>query len=224
MATKFIPFEEVEELATIERLAQMLNLDIRRSGAQWRCECPAHPGHHRDLCISPQVKSKRGSLGVFFCQREKQGGDRIGLVAHVMDIGQQDAALFIAQQFGMEIAKGINSTSKLGTVPTVCEERATPPPAREKAATTRETTRAEFDPLAFLAKLEYTEEVAATGLSEEDAKDLGVGFYRGKLYQAVRWQNGDIAAFTHPDGDSLKFPKTLVRPREAKIVMIPKRA
>lgn len=73
MAPKFLPFEEVEELATIHQLAVMLNLDPKLSGSQYRCACPVHGGDHRTLCISPQVKSKRGSLGVFFCQADKTG-------------------------------------------------------------------------------------------------------------------------------------------------------
>lgn len=209
MAAKFIPFEEVEELATIERLAQMLNLDIRRSGAQWRCECPAHPGHHRDLCISPQVRSKRGSLGVFFCQREKIGGDRIGLVAHVMDIGQQDAALFIAQQFGMEIA---NSDTVKSTVEqsTVSKGRATPPPAQQKASEkVAGKPPTQFDPAAFAQKLEYTPEVEALGITEADAQALGIGMYRGKLYQALRYEDGSTAGFSAISGE-LKLPAKLL--------------
>lgn len=218
MAAKYIDFEAVEQLASIEQLATMLGLELKRSGSALRCECPVHGGDHRTLCVSPQVRSRKGSEGVFYCQQDKTGGDRIGLVAHCMELGQQDAAFFIAQQFGMEIA------NSRGTSTTVTTSQPHVPPAREKAATSRETTRPEFDPLAFLAKLTYSDEVKATGLSEEDAKSLGVGFYRGKLYQAARWPNGNIACFTTPDGASLKFPAKLVQPKEAKILRLEKRA
>jgi hypothetical protein len=222
VASNFIPFEEVEELATIERLAQMLNLDIRRSGAQWRCECPAHPGHHRDLCISPQVKSKRGSLGVFFCQREKTGGDRIGLVAHVMDIGQQDAAIFIAQQFGMTLANNKNSTSD-STVSTVSKGRATVPPAEKSEGRSQPaSSRAEFDPQAFASKLEYTHEVAALGIIESDAELLGIGMYRGKVYIAMRYDNGDIAGFAAVE--AAKLPSKLLPYVAGNVVVLKQRA
>src|SRR5688572_23497636 len=77
----FIPFEEVEKLATIEDLARMLNLAARKYGStgQLRCACPVHGGTDT-LAISPHVRSRRGSEGVFFCQAGKSGGDRIGLV------------------------------------------------------------------------------------------------------------------------------------------------
>jgi hypothetical protein len=219
MASKFVPFEEIEELASIERLAQMLNLDIRRSGAQWRCECPTHPGHHRDLCISPQIRSKRGSLGVFFCQREKIGGDRIGLVAHVMDIGQQDAALFIAQQFGMEIAHSKHVTSKQVEQVTVCEDRATVPPAQKPS---KGGDNRPFDPEAFAAKLEYSSEVQALGISEADAEALGIGWYRGKLYQALRYEDGSVAGYSAISGE-IKLPSKLL-PQVHNVVAFPKRA
>lgn len=194
MAAKFIPFEDVEKLATIDQLAKMLNLDIKRSGAQWRCECPVHSGDHRTLCISPQVRSKRGSEGVFFCQADKSGGDRIGLVAHCMELGQQDAAYFIAQQFGAEIAQGTVASPTVDS--TVSENRASPQ---------REHT---FDPQAFAKKLEYTEAVQALGITEPFAVALGIGAYRGKLYIAMRHVNGDISGFAAVEG--AKLPKTLL--------------
>src|SRR5882672_12764492 len=97
----FINFDEVEQLATIDELAEMLGLKTKPyNAAQIRCACPVHGGDEKTLAISPGVRSKRGSPGVFFCQKAKSGGDRIGLVAHCMDIGQQDAAFFIAEQYG----------------------------------------------------------------------------------------------------------------------------
>jgi hypothetical protein len=89
----FIDFSDVEQLATIEGMAEMLGLKTKRYNAsQIRSACPVHGGEDDTLAISPGIKSKRGSEGVFFCQKSNSGGDRIGLVAHCMDIGQQDAA------------------------------------------------------------------------------------------------------------------------------------
>src|SRR5688572_1794025 len=78
MTRKYISFEGVEQLADIERLAEMLNLSVKRAGHQLRCVCPVHGGDDRSLAISPSVRSRRGSMGVFFCQKAQSGGDRIG--------------------------------------------------------------------------------------------------------------------------------------------------
>lgn len=96
------------------------------------------------------------------------------------------------------------------------------PPALEKAVTTREPTRAQFDPAAFAEKLEYTEEVSATGLSEEDAKALGVGFYRGKLYQALRYEDGSCAGYSAISGE-IKLPAKLL-PKADNVVHFKARA
>jgi hypothetical protein len=122
----FINFEEVEQLATIDELADMLGLKTKAyNAAQIRCACPVHGGDEKTLAISPAVRSKRGSPGVFFCQKAKSGGDRIGLVAHCMDIGQQDAAFFIAEQYSKS-----DSTSDS----TVSNNRATVPQKQEVGA------------------------------------------------------------------------------------------
>jgi hypothetical protein len=162
----FINFEEVEQLATIDELAEMLGLKTKAyNAAQIRCACPVHGGDEKTLAISPGVRSKRGSSGVFFCQKAKSGGDRIGLVAHCMDIGQQDAAFFSAEQFGTQ-----NSTeeSTVNSHSTVSKKRATVPQKPDGRKQPASPSK-EFDPVAFAAKLAFTDEVAELGISEEDA-------------------------------------------------------
>ena len=184
MARKFISFEDVEKLATIDRLVEMLNLDAKPSGRQLRATCPVHGGDNRTLAISPDVRSKRGSIGVFFCQQAQEGGDRIGLVAHCMQIGQQDAAFFIAEQFG-------NGTVGIGTVDsTVSKERATLPQKAEGRANVPQ-----FDPQVFAQKLDYSAQVSALGISKETAELFSIGAYRGKVYLPLRHPNGDIAGW-----------------------------
>ena len=196
----FIPFEEVEALATIEQLAEMLGLATHKYGAnQIRCSCPVHGGDKDTLAISPAVKSKRGSLGVFFCQAAKSGGDRIGLVAHCMQLGQQDAAYFIQEQLGADEENGTSTVESTGTVnSTVSKTRASPPP-KEQA----------FDAEAYAAKLTYTEQVAALGISEEDAARLSIGYastgiHRGRVVFPVRNVDGSIAGFV--SATDLKVP------------------
>jgi hypothetical protein len=207
MASKFIPdlFEKVDELADILQIAQMLGLNTHRYGnsGQVRCPCPVHSGGTDTLCISPHVRSKRGSLGVFFCQQEKKGGDRIGLVAHCEGLGQQDAAHYIASQFGMDIEDDDDTDDSTARN----NSSATVPPAQQKAPQkAAPKPPADFDPQAFAAKLVFSEEVAALGFSEEDAEHFGVGFYQGKVYAPLRHPSGDIACFYDYRNGRLKLP------------------
>lgn len=203
MARKFIPFEEVEALADIRQIADILGLQLKPYGqsGQLRCSCPVHGGGDDTLAISPHARSKRGSVGVFFCRKapdpKTAGGDRIGLVAHIEQLEQQEAAYYIASHFGSGDEDNHSS-------PTV-------PPARQKASTSRETTRQTkpeqpFDPEAFAAKLAYSDEVAALGFSEEDAEHFQVGSYRGKVYAPLRHPDGSIACFYDYGNGSLRLP------------------
>jgi hypothetical protein len=63
-----------------------------------------------------------------------------------------------------------------------------------------------FDPVAFAAKLVFSEEVKALGLNEEDAERFGVGFYRGKVYLPMRDANGFVAGFVGYANGELKMP------------------
>jgi hypothetical protein len=199
MPGSYIDFEQVQELATIEQLAEMLNLETRRSGTQLRCPCPVHGGE-RSLAISPQVRSRRGSIGVFFCQEAKEGGDRIGLVAHCMEFGQQDAAYFIQQQFGT----GAVDTGTVNS--TVRKDRTTIPQNQTREPTRAPAQERKFDPAAFQAKLQYTEEVRALGFSQEDAQALGIGFNRGQVYIPLRYASGAISGFVGWSEGKLKLP------------------
>jgi hypothetical protein len=218
MPGTYIDFEKVEQLASIEQLAQMLNLETRRSGTQLRSPCPVHGGD-RSLAISPQVRSRRGSLGVFFCQEAKEGGDRIGLVAHCMELGQQDAAYFIEQQFG-------TGTVDTGTVnSTVRKDRAhsTVPQNQTREPTRGQAPERKFDPAAFQAKLQFTDEVRALGFSQEDAEAFGIGFYRGQVYLPVRHPSGAISGFIGWSEGKLKLPPSWL-PDTSNVVQLHKSA
>lgn len=217
----FISFEDVEQLATIEELADMLGLQTNRHGnsGQVRCACPIHGGDKDTLAISPGVRSKRGSLGVFFCQKSKSGGDRIGLVAHCMDFKgdtpQQDAAFFIQSQFGTgTVESTVNSDSTVSknraTVPQKPEGRSQPASPSKEAPAAPKKKEVDFDPVSFAAKLVFTEEVAALGYTEADAECFSIGLYRGLVYRPVRYPSGCIAGFEgrDPKTGEVKLPKT----------------
>lgn len=201
---KFIDFGEVEELATIEQLAQMLNLDAKKSGRQLRSACPVHGGDDRTIAITPDVKSRRGSMGVFFCQAAKEGGDRIGLVAHCMEIGQQDAAFFIQEQFGTGTVEGTVQDS------TVSKTRATVPQNDRRTEPTVPT----FDPVAFAAKL-----TTPDGVTDDDAKTFRVGMYRNALYVPAVYESGVVAGYWKVQDGKLVAPKTWL-PDQTNVVQL----
>ncbi|AMN44713.1 hypothetical protein [Rhodoplanes sp. Z2-YC6860] len=220
MAPKFIPFEKVEELANIEQIAQMLNLSLRAGKTQLRCVCPVHGGDDRTLCISPNVRSRRGSLGVFYCQAVKEGGDRIALAAHCMEMGQQDAAFFIAQQYGMDLANSETVDSGTVTSTTVSKEHATAPPAQQKASTSGGSTPPKFDPVKFWDHCTYSDEVKSLGISEEDAARVLIGWHtRYKaLFIGCRNPDGGISGFIRLlDPQQVKLPPQWL-PQSAEIV------
>lgn len=201
MGGKYLPFEDVEQLATIEQLARMLNLSAKPHGrtSQLRCSCPVHGGDETTLAISPHVRSRRGSMGVFFCQSAKSGGDRIGLVAHCMEIGQQDAAYFIAEQFGMEDGTVEGTVDSNGTVNS--KSHATIPQKKEGGS-----QPAPFNSNDFADKLAYDDSVAAIGLSEQAAAQYRVGVRRGKLYLPICPPGATPAGFAEYHEGKLRLP------------------
>jgi hypothetical protein len=213
-----LDFKAIAEEVDICEVARHLGLELTR---ELRSPCPACQSEDRAIELIEDTNTFRCWAAPPPPGKKVLGGDCITLYAHVRGFqGSYRAAKELSEIFGVGGKVPVRSTST--SIAKHVPEKGTAPQARQKAANRGGDNRPEFDPQAFLEKLEYTDEVAATGLSEEDAKFLGVGFHRGKLYQAARWPNGDIACFTTPTNDSLKFPKTLVRPKEAKVIRLEK--
>jgi hypothetical protein len=193
----FVDFAEIRERLSIEDAAEMLPVQWKREAQQLRSDCPVHGGE-RSLIVTP-------SKGLFVCKATtdaKKGGDCIALCAHVMQTTNFEAGKYLAQQIGT-LAR--NSTVNSHSNSTVSKERATVPQKRE-GGTASAQPAPNFDPVAFAAKLVFSEEVAALGFSEEDAEHFGVGFYRGKVYAPLRHPSGDIACFYDYGNGTLKLP------------------
>lgn len=191
----YLDFAEIYPLADIEQIAQMLNLKLRGSRTM-RCECPVHGGDERTLCVTPGIEHKlSGSQGVWFCQKEQKGGDRIGLVAHVLEMGQQEAAYFIREQFGKGTVDRIGNSNCHGNSSLPITKRDAPPPPT-------------FDPEKFASRLVWSDEVAALKLTEEEASRLGVGFHpqQKHVYFPIRSPDGSISAFIGVKDGRVKLP------------------
>jgi hypothetical protein len=77
---------------------------------------------------------------------------------------------------------------------------------------------------AFAEKLEFTAEVEALGITEEQAKALGIGVHRAHVYCAMRYENSVTAGFLHIAAGKLILPKNLLPDQARDVVTFPKRA
>lgn len=198
----FVDFEAVKTTVKIEEAAQALGLKLLKSGVQFRSPCPTcNTGGPRALVVTPQK-------GLFYCFASQEGGDVISLACHVRNCEPKDAAMYLAEQFGISTRTSTGtSTSIARNVPS---ERTAP--QQSEGASQRPSPV--FDPAAFAEKLDYT----GLTITEDEARALGIGNYRGKLYQALRYDNGQVAGFSTLTGE-LKLPSKLL-PQTSNVVQL----
>lgn len=151
----FVDFAALKERVSLHQGMQMLGLNLKQSGAQYRGACPIHGGGDRTLVVTPG----KG----FYCFSEKKGGDVIQLVAHVKQIGNREAAEEIDRHFGISL-----TTPK----PQAAPIKPPAPQAREQ--------KHGFDPAAYAARLDpAAEALNAVGLAPETYKAFGAGYASG---------------------------------------------
>jgi DNA primase len=195
-------FQRLKQEVTIEAAAQFLQLELRPMGAALRGPCPAClNGGDRALVVTP-------SKQLFYCFAAGIGGDLISLWGHIEKCSPADSGRQIADTFG------VGNSAPVKTSAPVHSPKATAPP-EQKREPTRQTS---FDPNDYLSKLTYSEEVAALGISEEDAQALGIGFvntglHRGRIAIALRWPTGEIAGFGSVEGGTIKLPNKFIPPK-----------
>jgi DNA primase len=187
-------FQLIKEQVTIEAAAQFLHLELRPQGAALRGACPTcKTVGDRALVITP-------SKGLFYCFSAGIGGDLITLWGHIEKCSPADSGRQIADTFGV----GNSGTS--APVRTSASVHSSPSPPQPK----KTEVKKDFDPAAFAAKLTYTDEVEALGLTEEDATRLGIGFTRGKVYFPLRDDYGFTTGFAGFADGQLKIPPALL--------------
>jgi len=190
----FLDFAEIKQRVSLEQAMQFLDLRLKRSGAQFRGCCPVHEGGDRTFVVTPD----KG----FFCFQSKQGGDVIACVAHVRNCSQREAAEMLASHFRITgtVPEGRKGTSSK-------EEYSPPQPRQERAG-----KAPQFDPDAFAAKLQYTPEVEALGLSQEDAERIGVGWHpqRKAIYLGFRNPHGSWSGWMKFSEGELVMPPSWI--------------
>lgn len=215
----FIDKELVKEKVSFNDAIELLGLRMPLAGNQFRSACPCGAGDKRALVITPGTG--------FYCQGAKTGGDVIKLVMHVRDCSFTEALRELAEFAGMDTSTASTSTvpgnrSRERQEPESERGQINPPRPRGGGQPPPQPTREPFDPEAFWAKTAYTAEVAALGITEDQADALGIGFYRGKLYQALRYANGQVAGFSAFANGELKLPANLLP--MSNVVPLQKRA
>jgi DNA primase len=187
----YVDFKELKQRVSIEDVANVLKLPLKKSGNQLRGGCPACGNtDDRILAITP-------ARNLFYCFDAKKGGDQIELVCHITGLDVQDAATYLAPH---------------------SREEPTAPPAQRQEARKEAKKEITFDPAAFASKLVFSDEVAALGLTEADATRLGIGFTRGKVYFPLRDEYGFTAGFVgYADGALKMPPKLLANPSVVKL-------
>src|ERR1044072_8984640 len=87
----FTDSAKLKEEVSLHQVMQMLSLQLKQAGAQFRGCCPVHGGGPRTLVVTPG----KG----FFCFASSKGGDQIQLVSHVRECAPREAAEQISKYF-----------------------------------------------------------------------------------------------------------------------------
>ncbi|MDQ0316417.1 CHC2 zinc finger domain-containing protein [Amorphus orientalis] len=192
---KFIDFAAVKRAVSIEQVMEYAGLSMKKVGAgEYRGECPVHGGGKRALVVSLDVEDKKGDPGCFYCHAAGEGGDRIGLLAHVRKSGQYAAVKELAERFAPELFDG--------------ERETVPAPVPEEKEETRSGERG-FKPLPYLQH--EHDAVQALGFPPETAKALGIGFaprgvHRGRIAIPLRTEAGLAGYVSIPAEGSVQLP------------------
>lgn len=214
----FIDFAALKAAVPITDAAEALGLAIKREGTQSRAPCPAcNSGGERAIVLTP-------GKGLFYCFAAKKGGDCIGLAAHVLGVGNNDAANFLADQLGTgnstvkpDRETGTDTGTDTGTgtsTSTVSKSHATAPQKQEErdasastaASARQKSASASFDPEKFGKSLGYDDQVKALGISEDNAARYRIGSKRGKLFIPICPPDVQPACWAELDGDRLRLP------------------
>jgi DNA primase len=175
----FVDFAALKEAVSFSAAIDLLDLDLKRSGNQWRGPCPScHSAGARALVVT----EGRG----FYCWGQRKGGDQIALAAHVLELPAKEAAQQLAERAGIVPVPERDSTS--GKVPS---HSTVPPRARAK-----ETEK--LQPLTYLES--DHEAVFAVGFDPEFCKHHGIGYApkgvaRGHVLIPFRDEDGKLLGY-----------------------------
>lgn len=201
----YLDFDDIKRAVRIERVAEMLGLQMRKEPASLRCKCPVHGGDKRSLAISQH----RG--GAFYCTPSNGKGDCIELVCHIRGIKHREAAELIAKHFGLD-------TSSTAPAPRPELEEETAPPT------------AGMQPLDYLDP--FHESVEELGITPMTADKVGIGYadkgtMKNRVLIPIRLEDGTLIGYCGIKLDDelpFKFPENLQDRAEGKVVPMRRKA
>jgi DNA primase len=140
-----MPFVDFAALkAAVNPAAETLGLILQQEGSQFRSACPAcKQGGDRAIVLTP-------AKDLFYCFSAKKGGDCIGLAAHVMGVGNNDAANLLADQLGTVPVPDRDTVQLAKSVPTA-------PQKPERRTGQNPQPPSSFDPQKFAEKTFFHE-------------------------------------------------------------------
>lgn len=203
MPRNFVDFAELKEQVSIEEVVDMLELRLKPSGNQLRGGCPVCDPDGRSLVVTP-------AKGVYYCFANKKGGDLIALAAHVLDTSVKEAAIQIAEQYG------VTGTSRDSTGNGTSS-------SHEPQETRGKGGDRTLQPLGYLES--DHDAVLAVGFDPKDAEVIGIGYapkgiMRGYVAIPIRLPDGKLLGYIgvheaklppgfhlNDDDNVVRFPK-----------------
>ena len=190
----WVDFKEVKDRVTMQMVLDHYQINwLRTSGEELRGRCPIHEGEgQRTFHVNL-------SKNAFYCFSCKAKGNVLDFTAAMEDVSVRDAALKLAEWFGLGQAE-----SRGGDTPQK-------PPRRQprsdratsqKAETVEEPAESELvinPPLGFELKVDPGHEYGTSrGFSGELLEQFGVGYCLSKLNEGIRTRRGFL--YTTTDG------------------------
>ena len=232
MSARFVSFKAVKQAVSMRQVLEhygLLDTLKRRGGDTLTGPCPIHHGTNRTQFRVSLTKN------CWNCFGGCEGGNALDLVAAMEGVDIRQAALLMAEWFGVDSTAEKPprpGAAKVRKTPPEREVAATPPIGIAEPSTLDETPSEEADtagenpPLRFSglkeldAALPY---LAEKGFSREAAEALGVGHCRkgimkGRIAIPIHNPKGELVAYAGrlpddraPVGERYKYPETFHR-------------
>lgn len=98
-----IDFQQVKADNPIEKVAELLGLQLKKAGNTFRCPCPSGEGNDRGMVITPEK-------GVFYSFPKQKGGDCLALISFVKGCSPKEAAEWLVGDKQPEKKQSASST------------------------------------------------------------------------------------------------------------------